>query len=343
MRHLILALIMPVALLAGPVGDYLGFHVGLVEVREHAGRESLHVTLPVPFDTVFQHAWTDTSTVIAETTLGNSPAWLVRHWNSNNGEVVVDTAWESGDTLMRAKFELLEFTLWANRYRVPFEVGNWWRTGLEGTYYFDLNGDSLEDTLTIWGDTCRVEAIEDAVVPWDTVRDCYRLRTTLRQSLSLRESVLPIRETSYVRAWEWYKDSLGRVRDSSEIEGDGYVWLIIWLPAAQFWASDTGVLLARYTGLAAPDTPAPLARLVAAPNPFREKTTINFQPTARGPEAVTIFDAAGRQVRVLAVSRQPSAVGSVSWDGTDDRGRRAPPGVYLARCGPTTKPVTRLQ
>lgn len=344
MRTLLPALFLfPAALVAGPVGEYLGYEVGLVQVREHAGHESLHVVFPLQFDTIVNHAWTDTSTVVAETTLNSSPAWLVRHWTSTGGQTVVDTAWESGDTLLRAKFELFGPALWANRYLVPFQVDSWWRTGLEGTYFFDLNGDSLEDTLTIWGDTTRVVGIEDAVVPFDTVRDCYKLVTTLRQSLSLRESIFPIRESSYVCAWEWYKDSLGRVRDSSEIEGTGYVWFIIWIPAVQFWASDTGVLLDQYVGLSAPERPAPLARLTASPNPFTRTTAISLPPAVDCPGGVTVHDAAGRLVRVLAVGRSPSAGGTVTWDGRDDSGRRAPPGVYLVRNGPAAVLVTRLE
>ena len=335
MKNLLLPLLLLAATgVAGPVGVYLGYEVGLVEVREHAGRESLHVTLPVPFDTVLNHAWTDTSTVVAETTLNSAPAWLVRHWNSNNGRTVTDTAWESGDTLLRAKLEFFDLSLWANRYRVPFEVGNWWRTGLEGTYYIDINGDSLDDTLTIWADTTSVQAIEDVVVPFDTVRDCYRLMTTFRQSLSLRESVLPIRETSYVRTWEWYKDSLGRVRDSSEVEGDFYVWILIWLPAGSFWATDTGVLLDQYVGVAEPGRPATLPRLVASPNPFRSCTRLHLAPGNR--DRVRVFDTSGREVRRLNA-------GLAEWDGLGSEGQALPSGVYLVRAGPQSTAVLKLE
>lgn len=78
-----------------------------------------------------------------------------------------------------------------------------------------------------------------------------------------------------------------------------------------------------------PPGPPRLARLDARPNPFTGTTTISLQPAGGGPERVAIHDAAGRLVRVLAVSRVPSAAGSVQWDGRDDTGHHLAPGAYF--------------
>jgi hypothetical protein len=63
-------------------------------------------------------------------------------------------------------------------------------------------------------------------------------------------------------------------------------------------------------------------RLFARPNPFAGATLIRCDR----PVELEICDPAGRRVRRLT-----AAGGSVSWDGTDDRGRPLPGGVYGAR------------
>jgi hypothetical protein len=66
------------------------------------------------------------------------------------------------------------------------------------------------------------------------------------------------------------------------------------------------------------------------PNPFRTRTSISLQTAAGKRTGVAVFDAAGRLVRTIAALARPKS-GSVSWDGTDDAGRRLPSGVYYVR------------
>lgn len=70
--------------------------------------------------------------------------------------------------------------------------------------------------------------------------------------------------------------------------------------------------------------------LNVSPNPFRTRTSIGLRATAGEPNPVLVFDAAGRLVRILAAPALPKSC-SVSWDGTDDAGRRLPSGVYYVR------------
>jgi hypothetical protein len=72
--------------------------------------------------------------------------------------------------------------------------------------------------------------------------------------------------------------------------------------------------------------------LVVSPNPFRGSVRISLDRSlGRSPSysSVRIFDASGRLVRSLPVpsSLVPRRL-SLSWDGTDDTGRRLPAGVY---------------
>jgi hypothetical protein len=68
-----------------------------------------------------------------------------------------------------------------------------------------------------------------------------------------------------------------------------------------------------------------------APNPFTGGATIAFGLARPEPAALAIFDVRGREVRRLAGGPLPAGNHRVRWDGTDDRGARAAPGVYYCR------------
>jgi subtilisin-like proprotein convertase family protein len=113
------------------------------------------------------------------------------------------------------------------------------------------------------------------------------------------------------------------------------------LQVADMQASDTGSLLTwtlnikaaalQTSGVSA--TPPRHARMWQnSPNPFNPRTRIRFQTVSVAAPQLQIFDLRGRMVRQLLSGRvlQP-AVHDVIWDGTDDRGRPVPSGLYLYR------------
>lgn len=74
----------------------------------------------------------------------------------------------------------------------------------------------------------------------------------------------------------------------------------------------------------------------AWPNPSRGEVALRFRMGPQSPGApllLSIFDALGRRIRTLSpVDAPPPGTELVlSWDGRDDRGRAAPPGVYGVR------------
>ncbi len=71
-----------------------------------------------------------------------------------------------------------------------------------------------------------------------------------------------------------------------------------------------------------------------SPNPVRPWTRISFllATAPRGAVSLQIFDPAGRRVRTFEPRFSPG-LNQVTWDGTDDRGRLLPAGVYLYRLG----------
>lgn len=67
------------------------------------------------------------------------------------------------------------------------------------------------------------------------------------------------------------------------------------------------------------------------PNPSRGRTLFALTLPVAGEAVVEVFDLAGRRVRTLAAGTREPGVHRLAWDGLDDHGRAAGPGVYLAR------------
>jgi hypothetical protein len=69
----------------------------------------------------------------------------------------------------------------------------------------------------------------------------------------------------------------------------------------------------------------------SVPNPFVTATTFAYSLPDRGPARLAIYDASGREVRVLADALQSSGRHFATWDGGTENGRALPAGVYFAR------------
>jgi len=69
----------------------------------------------------------------------------------------------------------------------------------------------------------------------------------------------------------------------------------------------------------------------AFPNPASGRTTIGFELPGPGPTWVSIYDLAGRRVRVLASEPLDAGPHQMVWDTNDDRGRPVAAGIYLVR------------
>jgi hypothetical protein len=81
----------------------------------------------------------------------------------------------------------------------------------------------------------------------------------------------------------------------------------------------------------APPSPAGFALQAAAPNPFTLSTTLSFDLPREVDVRLEVLDVSGRRVRTLLAAPQSAGRHSVTWDGADDHGRRAVPGVYHLR------------
>lgn len=82
---------------------------------------------------------------------------------------------------------------------------------------------------------------------------------------------------------------------------------------------------------AAGPSPAPRPHLdPPCPNPATSPVALGFTLGRRGPATLTVHDARGRLVRKLLSAPLDAGRHHASWDLTDVRGARCPPGVYLA-------------
>lgn len=68
-----------------------------------------------------------------------------------------------------------------------------------------------------------------------------------------------------------------------------------------------------------------------APNPFRAQTTIQYEVRKPGTARVRVYDPSGRAVRTLSSGVHDVGPQRVTWNGSDDSGRRLPSGVYFCR------------
>jgi hypothetical protein len=67
------------------------------------------------------------------------------------------------------------------------------------------------------------------------------------------------------------------------------------------------------------------------PNPMYGGTVIRFDLAAASNVSLRIYDSAGRRLRTLVDGARSAGRNEVSWDGTDDSGRRLGAGIYFYR------------
>jgi subtilisin-like proprotein convertase family protein len=77
------------------------------------------------------------------------------------------------------------------------------------------------------------------------------------------------------------------------------------------------------------------------PNPFNPLTSIKFDLPRDSRVSLRVYDVAGRLVRTLVDENLVAASHTVTWDGTDDRGRRQASGVYYYRLVTDQRVATR--
>ena len=96
-------------------------------------------------------------------------------------------------------------------------------------------------------------------------------------------------------------------------------------------AYDTCRIVITCGFLGVPDDIAELSFDRPQPNPSSGRTTFTYTLPREGQVRLQLFGANGRVVRTLESGARSAGIHAVRWDGRDDSGRRAAPGVYFAR------------
>lgn len=105
----------------------------------------------------------------------------------------------------------------------------------------------------------------------------------------------------------------------------------------------------------APPTPPPASgpgdvvprmTLRAAPNPFRASVSLEFDLDAPTGVGLGVWDVSGRRIRRIVEGAVTAGAARFAWDGRDDAGHPAPPGIYFVRLetagGRVTRKLVRL-
>ena len=188
-------------------------------------------------------------------------------------------------------------------------------------------GAAQSASFSLWG--CSVTPVEGAFVATETEPLTVTLRWTV-ESLGGISGFNVYRASAEDGPYERLNDDL-LPPFSPGVYEDTTVW-----PGSAFWYELRGVYGDDIEDIVA--DPVMLltggtlvTRLYnASPNPFRDGTVIQLDiaSASRG-VSLRIYDIAGRVVRALDTDNVRSGRYQVSWDGTNDSGRRVASGVYF--------------
>jgi hypothetical protein len=188
-------------------------------------------------------------------------------------------------------------------------------------------GSASSPSFSLWG--CSVTPVEGTFVATETEPQCVTLRWTVA-SLSGITGFNIYRGWTQDGPYERVNEAI-LPAESPGVYEDRTVW-----PGSQFWYELRGV-----TAGGTEDVVGEPLMLVtsgtfttklyaAAPNPFREATTIQLDiaSTSQGVR-LTIYDISGRVVRTFDEGVTTPGRYEVTWNGTNDRGQRVASGVYF--------------
>lgn len=129
----------------------------------------------------------------------------------------------------------------------------------------------------------------------------------------------------------WHQDAITATAPIGTATVEAFVLFVSpTLQGGAVWVDD--LVARRLDVTAVPGTPASTMLEVrpAAPNPFRDRTTLSYSLPQRGAVHAVILDVAGRQVATLFEGDADAGTHELSWDGRTSAGRDAAAGVYRA-------------
>jgi hypothetical protein len=207
----------------------------------------------------------------------------------------------------------------------------WYHDVLHTNYIIDdtndytldgVAGDFITDGMSLviqGGDGANNQAYPDAISPRDAAA-----HTILTYSASYNAAVAVDTPTYRVVYLGFGYEAINNAADRAQLMQKSILWL-------QRDLTDS------------PAGPVPVAMRLDQnqPNPFNPKTVISYVLPTAGDANLSVYDAAGRRLRVLVDGPQSAGEQQVIWDGKDDSGMSLPSGVYFYRLQSADEAQTR--
>jgi hypothetical protein len=217
----------------------------------------------------------------------------------------------------------------------PLGTGKTWQRAPEFsanttiTYY----GFPIATTLlTRDDDLCEVDAAGRLTLPLGTF-DCLRIKAIRRVTLKARLGTSWLTLTSDTMiTYEWWTKKAGMLLQVSSHSGEKNAEFTdaAYVARVSSTTVDTGV---DCTPRCSPDPAGPSSCGLGQnyPNPFNPETRIRYTLAEPSRVEVAVYSLLGQTVAVLESGGRPAGEYSLSWNGTDRAGTRAPSGVYVCR------------
>ena len=235
-----------------------------------------------------------------------------------------------GDLIEAGRWYTCAFTCWKDasgtHHRFYYDVPN---TGKlvsddQGTGYFS---SVPSDEEICWGDAQwdHVRADPPELGGKEELKGRMRRFKIITARLSVSDLMLEAQSdtlaTSAARSNIWYLNANPTPDDIQDKSGkdNHFTWY------------DPAHKAGLWTSPMAPEKHArtlSVPALRAWPNPFRNVTAVRFEGPARTAATVSIFNAAGREIRSF---QWGSATAALEWDGTDKNHRKVATGIYIIR------------
>lgn len=67
------------------------------------------------------------------------------------------------------------------------------------------------------------------------------------------------------------------------------------------------------------------------PNPFKQSTSFQFSLIQPDDLNISVYDLSGKKVKTISDRKYEAGVYTLTWDGTNDRNQKVPPGIYILK------------
>jgi hypothetical protein len=162
---------------------------------------------------------------------------------------------------------------------------------------------------------------------YDSFLAIFRIGTFYAETIRTRDTIVSFPPCTLRLAGTW------TTRCSTALSGD--------IDSTNDFVSDSvKVMAAGINGGSAPEVPRDVILSVAGSSVLAGRATIRYGLPSDMDARLVVYDACGRPVRFLTAGAAKPGYYTVTWHGSDERGRAAPDGAYFVRLTAGDKSLT---